>query len=313
LLAPSEVEGAIDQLVIINNMANQKFIEVEISSLSSLHGVVETYKEIAATRITRTRHSVLKGREFLNEINQIFLRVKSSYRMDVERLMKEKKIKNKTALSFVKKNGKTVYIFLSANTGLYGDVVRRTFKEFRQAAQKAKNEGNHVAVIGRLGLFLMREAGLSDPYRYFDFPDQTVDDRRLHEIALFLIEYEKIVVYYQEFKTVVKQETVISDISGNPLSAEGENEGFGNIKYLFEPSLEKVLEFFEKEIFSSIFEQTIRDSQLAKFASRLVSLDTASENIKKKLSRMVFDVQRLRHREKNKKQSQTFSSMRLWK
>jgi ATP synthase F1 gamma subunit len=293
-------------------MATQKLIEVEISSLSSLHGVVETYKEIAATRITRTRHSVLKSRDFLSEINQIFLRVKTSYRMDVERLMKQKKIKDKSKLSFVKKNGKTVYIFLSANTGLYGDVVRRTFQEFKSAAQLARKEGNHVAVIGRLGLFLLREAEMPDPYRYFDFPDQSIDDKRLHEISLYLIEYEKIVVYYQEFKTVVKQVATISDISGNPLSHEDEGQSFGNIRYLFEPSLEKVLEFFEKEIFSSIFEQTIRDSQLAKFASRLVSLDTASENIKKKLTRMVFDAQRLKHREKNKKQSQTFSSMRLW-
>jgi ATP synthase F1 gamma subunit len=294
-------------------MATQKILGNEITSLSGLRGVVETYKEIAATRITRTRRSVLKSRDFLNEINGVFFRVKSSYRMDVERLMKQKRIKDPSKLSFVKKNGKTIYVFLSANTGLYGDVVRKTFREFRPVAQKAKQEGNHVAVIGRLGLFLLRESALPDPYRYFDFPDQSVDDQRLHEIASFLIEYEKIVIYYQEFKTIVKQDAVASDISGNPLGNEGQGQSFGNIRYLFEPSLERVLAFFETEIFSSIFEQTIRDSQLAKFASRLVSLDSASENIKKRLGRMIFEAQRLKHREKNKKQSQTFASMKLWR
>jgi F0F1-type ATP synthase gamma subunit len=164
-------------------MATQKIISEEIGSLSSLGGVVETYKEIAATRITRTRNSVLKSRDFLNEINQIFQRVKTSYKLDVERLMKLKRISDRAKLTFVKKNGKTVYVFLSANTGLYGDVVRRTFLEFRKAAQSAKNEGNHVAIIGRLGLYINRESGLPDPYRYFDFPDQSIDDKRLHEIA----------------------------------------------------------------------------------------------------------------------------------
>lgn len=81
---------------------------------------------------------------------------------------------------------------------------------------------------------------------------------------------------------------------------------------MFEPSLEKILEFFEKQIFASIFEQTMRESQLAKTASRLTTLDTASENIIKKLSIVTSEKNRTFHRQQNKKQLETFSSRRLW-
>jgi hypothetical protein len=60
--------------------------------------------------------------------------------------------------------------------------------------------------------------------------------------------------------------------------------------------------FFEREIFGSLFEQTLRESQLAKFASRLVSMDQAGERIKEKLAETIVSKQQVIHRIQNKKQ-----------
>lgn len=295
-------------------MKTKKQTEIEIVSLSSLGGIIETYKEIAATRITRTKNSVVKSHNFLDEINGVYEQVKASYKHQLEALAKKAKSKDASKLSFIKNNGRTVHLFLSSNTGLYGDIVARTFDLFAQNTLNVDKTNTDVAVVGRLGLYLVQEADFPPPYFYFDFPDQKVDEKKLGEIALFLLQYEKVIVYYQEFKTLVKQTPIATDISGNELEVKQifQTTKQASVKYLFEPSLEKVLEFFEKEIFASIFEQTIRDSQLAKFASRLITLDAASENIRKNLRGAIFENIRLRHREKNKKQSQTFSSMSLW-
>lgn len=294
-------------------MQSKKQTESEIVTLAGLGGIVETYKEIAATRITRTRTSVLKSHNFLSEINMVFEQIKTSYRRQLETLVAAKKNKNTGNVTFSEHNGKTVMIFLSSNTGLYGDIIARTFDLFAQDAEKADKSKTDLAVVGRLGLFLVEEAKFPPPYFYFDFPDQAVDEKKLGEMASFLLQYEKVVVYYQEFKTLVRQAPVASDISGNILeSTKTAGVTASSVKYLFEPSLEKILAFFEKEIFASIFEQTVRDSQLAKFASRMVTLDAASESIRKKLKQAVFENTRLTHRAKNRKQSQTFSSMSLW-
>lgn len=295
-------------------MQSKKQTEAEIVSLSGLGGIVETYKEIAATRITRTRTSVLKSHNFLGEINTVYEQVKSSYRRRLEQIIKAKKEKNAKNLSFVTNNGKTALIFLSSNTGLYGDIIHRTFNLFLDEINGSDRASYDIAVVGRLGLFLVEEAKIPQPYQYFDFPDQAVPEGDIIKITNFLIQYEKVVVFYQEFKTLMKQQPVASDISGNVLDLKKTTDtpSTSSVKYLFEPSLEKVLEFFEKEIFASIFEQTVRDSQLAKFASRLVTLDSASQNIRKKLLSSIAEDVRLRHREKNRKQSQTFSSMSLW-
>src|SRR3989344_4940029 len=82
-----------------------------------------------------------------------------------------------------------------------------------------------------------------------------------------------LLIFYEQFNNVISQSPIVTNISGDPLPWE---KGGPQAKYFFEPSLEKIMEFFEKEIFASIFQQTIFESELAKFAARMVSLDFAS-------------------------------------
>ena len=288
-------------------MLTKKNLESEIENLVGLNDMVKSYEEIAASRIRRTRDSVLRNRTFVNEIHEIYEQVIFSYKNQVESLIKSKKVKDPSKFSFINKNGKTLYIFISANTGLYGNLIKRTFELFLKTP---KDEDYDIAIIGKLGLALWNESKLKQKYYYFDFPDQNVDEKVLDEILKFIISYQKTVVFYGEFQNFIKQNATFSDISGGALNEKIENKE--TIKFFFEPSLEKILEFFEKQIFASIFEQTVRESQLAKIASRLTSLDTASENIDKQLATMTSQKNRIAHNTQNKKQLETFSSSSLW-
>ena len=167
-------------------------------------------------------------------------------------------------------------------------------------------------MVGRLGQTLYQESGLKNPVRFFDFPDQGIDPEKVKEMVNYLIQYERVVVFFGEFENLILQSPVMEDISGNKVEESQTSDTQSNIKYLFEPALEKILSLFEKEIFSIIFEQTIRESQLAKFASRMVTLESATDNIRKRLSLMSFEDDKIIHRQTNKKQNQTFASMVLW-
>lgn len=289
-------------------MITKKVLEGEINNLVGLNNMIQAYEEIAAARIKLSRDSVLTNRDYINELNEIFQEVISSYRKEAEILLKKNKGKELGELSYMNKNGKTLYLLISANAGLYGNLVQRTFDLFEQSS---KDENIDKAIIGRLGLAMWQQRKRKDKYFYFDFPDQNVDNELLKKILDFIVSYEKIIVFYGKFQNLINQEATYSDISGNAKTDETKSENT-NIKYLFEPSLGKILEFFEKQIFASIFEQTVRESQLAKIASRLTTLDQASENINKKLALVTEEKNRSLHRQQNKKQLETFASRRLW-
>lgn len=290
-------------------MITKNNLEGQIENLVQLNSMITTFEEIAASRIKQSRESVLRSRTFMSDISLVFFDVISSYKKQVDLLMKMKKIKNLKDFSFINKNGKTLCLLISSNTGLYGNITKGTFDLF---LKNVKGKDVDKAIVGKLGQSMWQEENIKDKYFYFDFPDQSVNKDLLKKILDFIISYQKVIVFYGKFQSLVSQEPTFSDLSGTTPPSQQSNQG-QNLKYFFEPSLEKVLEFFEKQIFTSIFEQTIRESQLAKIASRMTTLNTASENIKDQLTSLTVQKNRIFHQIQNKKQLQTFSSRNLWK
>ncbi len=287
-------------------MKTKKEITEEFNRVSTFKNILETYEEIAASRMQNTRSSVLQSRYFIDELNYIFQQVKLSYGDEMLKRMKRKKVKDERQLTFIERNGKTLYVLLSSNTGLYGDIVKKTTELFLNLITKEKAD---AVIIGRVGLEIFKNAGLLITYNYFDFPDSKIDNEALRKIVEFILPYERIFVVYGRFENVISQQPVITGISGDPLP---QDLAVPKVKYFFEPSLEKIMKFFEAEIFSSLFEQTIFEDQLAKFAARMTSLEMRVENIKLILKAVGFEKEKIRHRIMNKKQLETFSSLPLW-
>jgi len=288
-------------------MITKKVLESEIQNLAGLNSMIQAYEEIAANKIMHSRESVLVNRAFIDELNEIFKEVISTYKKEAESLLKKNKGNNLNDTTFTSKNGKTLYLLISANAGLYGSLVKKTFDLF---SDNSNDLNADRAIIGRLGLSMWQQSKNPNKYFYFDFPDQDVDEQSLKKVLDFIVSYQKTIVFYGKFQNLVTQEPTFSDISGNTMPTEASKHPY--IRYYFEPSLGKVLEFFEKQIFASIFEQTMRESQLAKIASRLKTLDQATVNINKKIALVTSEKNRTFHRQQNKKQLETFTSRVLW-
>lgn len=291
-------------------MISKNDLELQIGNLVQLNSMITTYEEIAASRIKQSRESVLRSRSFMSDISLVFFEVIASYRKQVDILMKKRNVTNLKDLSFINKNGKTLYLLISANTGLYGNITQRTFDLFISNLKKETNPVD-IAIIGKLGEGMWQSEKMKSRYLYFDFPDQNVNQDMLKRILDFIISYKKVVVFYGKFQSLVSQDPTFSDVTGTTPPSEQPTDEQA-VKYLFEPSLEKVLEFFEKQIFESLFEQVVRESQLAKISSRMTTLNKATDNIKNQLTTLTSQRNRIYHQNQNKKQLQTFSSRVLW-
>jgi F-type H+-transporting ATPase subunit gamma len=285
-------------------MSYTKDIEKEIAQVSSLQELTQVYGEIASIRMRKVRDYVLRNRNFLSSIEAIFKDAMRYYQKRLQESMKKGKVKEGEKMTFLAHNGRTVAVLVSANTGFYGNVVRDVFRKFIDDIEK---EDLEVTIVGRLGRTLFLEEKPNIPYTYFELPDYGVDAEKLSEAIKHLVQYEEIRVYYGKYYSVVTQKPSTFSISaGKPVSKDDKTTP---ITYIFEPSVEEILMFFETQIFASLFDQSIRESQLAKFASRILSMDRAGENIRKKLNELNLENLKYSHRIANRKQLNSLASV----
>lgn len=285
---------------------SKKAIGADIDAMKSMKDFISVYEEIAANKMRLIRDAVVKRRDFLAELTSLYNEIKTSYKKEVE-LFLSKKNPRASSLSFLKKNGKTVRVFFSTNASFYGDIVKNTFALFKEQYDREKSD---VVVVGKTGKRFLDIYMPGAEYTYFDFPDMSMDMKLLKPVVLHIAAYEKIIIFHPKFQTLVRQTPTAFVISE---STSGASANVPKNKYIFEPSLDRIIEYFEKEIFSSIFEQTMHESQLSKFASRMVTLDQATDNIKKRLSKLELKQRLWQHQVKNKQQLNSMTGMMMWK
>jgi ATP synthase F1 gamma subunit len=282
-------------------MHQKRQIELLLDELKLLGEVSLAFSQISSSRMKRIRVDVLSSRNFQFSIYEIFKEVLSSYAREVQALGRAAR---REKITFLSHNGKAVALFISANTGLYGDIVNRTFELF---ANDIRGKDVEVAIIGRLGLSMYQQAFPSKPYTYFELADYGKDPENLLEIIKHIVQYERVQIYYGKYENVVRQVPSKYDISAE-VPIEGEVGGEAN-KYIFEPSTEALLGFFESELFTSLFDHAVFESQLAKFSSRMVAMDFASQKIEEELKNTTLRALRSGHDSDNRKQQNSISSV----
>lgn len=285
-------------------MQAAKQIKDDIEMNRQMKKLMQAYQEHAISQINFARYSVLSSREFMQELSEIFFNVKTSYLSTLQKFLQKHK---EEALKKFPKNGKTVLVLLSSNEKFYGDLIHRICRLYYE---KAKDEDADLIIVGREGKKFYESTGLKKPYMYFEIPDTTISLELLRPLIHALIPYEKVMMFYGRFNNIVTQEPIEVSLSGD-LPADTKPEDTKE-NFLFEPSVDNVMEFFESQIFSLLFNQTINEGKLARFASRIKAMEIAQENLKKQLHFLTHTEHRLRTISINKKQLQLFAGRSLW-
>ena len=272
-----------------------KKIKEDLKAVSNIETITRTYQEIANLRMNEIRQKVLNNREFIEELSQVYTLAKKAYLV----LLKKEK-------PFIKPKGERVVVFLSGNERFYGTLFSDIWRELLNYLAKNKAD---LAVVGRMGKYLVERSGFGHKMFYFELNDDKPEKNRLRGIIDFIKNYEEIIIFHGRFQTILSQKVVQSNISGG-VTLEEELEEVKS--YLFEPSPEAVLEFFETELLSAFFNQTILEHRLSKYAARMVAMYQATENAKKRERKLKIEQKKIERQLLNRKQIELFSGSQLW-
>lgn len=282
----------------------------ELEALNSIKDLAQSYEEIAVIRMQNIKDSVLKTRDFLADLSDVFVDLKASYAREVRELMVERKKGGKLLIPSLQKNGKTLNVYLSSNGRLYGSVTQKTFKLFIQDLKQPDAKGSDIVIIGSAGRDMFDASNTGLTYEYYEIPDTTVEVSHIKDLMKKFLQYEKVYVYYGKFGNVVKQSPIASSITGEdifetdtPLEVPRED------RFIFEPTLQKIFHFFETQIMANLFSQTLLENQLARHASRVNAMEEALIHIEEESKKLNQQRTRIKHLMQNKKQLETLSGV----
>jgi ATP synthase F1 gamma subunit len=294
-------------------MAQRKIINENLEALNSLKDLAESYEEIAVIRMQKIKDSVLKTRDFLADLSDVFVDLKSSYDREVTELISKRKTQDHTILPLLQKNGKTLMVYLSSNGRLYGSVTQKTYKLFMQALKEPDANNSDVMIIGSAGKEMFENSGTKKPFTYFDIPDVGVDVDHIKELMKTFLKYEKVDVYYGKFDNVVNQSPIGTSITGeNIFESEVTEPPPREDRFIFEPALEKIFYFFETQIIANLFSQTLLENQLARHASRVNAMEEALIHIDEESKKLNQAKNLIKHQQQNKKQLETIAGVAIW-
>ncbi len=287
-------------------MQNKHKTASDLELVGTLKMLAQAYEEVSVLKMQKVRTSVLTTREFLDGLSTVFVDVKRNYGNKIQKLIEKKKYSPQTTFSTRSHNGKVLSVFLSANSKFYGDIVKRIFDVFISDIQKKNSD---ILIIGKMGKELMENSKYKKNYFYLDLPDSEVEMDNLQPIVDTLSQYEKVDVYYGRFSNMVNQVPTMSNVSGQEILDTQDTSKDKIVQYAFEPSMEMILDFFENQVFISLFKQTVNETELARLASRIRAMEEALGNIEKLEPRIKRESKIYQRAIQNKKQLEIMTSV----
>mgnify|MGYP000468678276 CR=1 FL=1 len=288
-------------------MPTLKQIKEDLEATSTIKTITSIYQEIAYLRMNQIRRGVLSNREFIEELSRVYNQIKKSY---INSLKKKGRLKKEELkkISFIKRNKRRIAVFLSSNQFFYGTLILDIWHNLLNYLNDSKAD---LAVVGKTGRYLAERGGFEGKIFYFELDDDNPRKEQMKKIMDFIKNYEEIIVFHGKFSTAISQKPVQDNISGG-ITLELEKE-LGKVKnYLFEPSPEDILEFFETELISAFFNQAVLEHRLSRYAARMVAMYQATENAKEIKRKLKIKQKKLERQLSNKKQIELFAGFQLW-
>lgn len=263
-------------------MLNIKQLESALETTQVLGEVTQAFENIASIEIRRIKDRVIASREFFHGLWGVYSQLRVS---EDETFMVNREITN----------SKTALLVVTSDVSLTGGIDQRLVN---QVLNEYRADKHDIVVIGAHGEALLGVMGIK-PAAVYKLPDVTKKIDVLPIINL-INTYKDSVVYYESFVSLSTQRIAHLELlfAVQKLSALEKKRPGGDViisgDYIFEPSIERVVEYMESMMLSTALTEVILESRLAQLASRFNAMSIAHQAAEKRVEYLSTDVSRLK-------------------
>jgi F-type H+-transporting ATPase subunit gamma len=167
-----------------------------------------------------------------------------------------------------------------------------------------------IVVLGSHGASQLTQRGI--PYiRFFQIPES---DNYINVTPIIeaVLDYERIVVYYEEYLSLGQQEVRSIDLISHvkTMSKDAEEGTMTDMDTIFEPSLDEIAEQMESTMMSLALSQTILQSGLAQAASRFNAMTVAEDRAGELLGEYKLEYHRAKRSESDRRLREVLVSIK---
>jgi ATP synthase F1 gamma subunit len=240
-------------------------VKGELTQIETIKGLTGIFESIASIRIARTKNRVLASQGYFNELWQIYAQLRIDPRTQIGSRQRVQRAPKSNA-----------FLVITSEGGLSGDIDTRIVEAVARQYDPATTD---IILLGAHGQALLAQHGITPTYFYrLPDTDQPVDVRPIVDL---LSAYAHPTAYYQNYVSLAVQEVGRIDLLGRVQALGQGSEQAGEIisakEYLFEPDVDRVVEYLESIMLGIAIGQLILQSRLAQYASRFSAMYAASE------------------------------------
>jgi F-type H+-transporting ATPase subunit gamma len=204
-------------------------------------------------------------------------------------------------------DGKKVFVVISAEGGLSGDIDQRLIEYMRQDYDPKTTD---IIVLGSHGATQLTEQGI--PYvRFFQVPesDHYID---VSPVIDAILEYSQTIVYYEEYVSLGVQEIRSIDLQATmqSLSEDADQNVMTADGTIFEPSLNEIADQMEITMMTLALSQSILESSLAQAASRFNAMAVAKKRAGELLDDYSLEFHRAKRSESDRQMREVMISLK---
>lgn len=166
---------------------------------------------------------------------------------------------------------KELRVAITSNQRFFGTMNLDVIDTFESdSATKASDR----IVVGATGREHYQAQNNHSIKEFIQFKRDNPDPEEITDLLTRFREYDKVFLYFPRFVTLLRQETGVIDITYKPEAHQ--MEGI-DLDFIFEPELPDILDFFNTQVRTILFNRTMIETDLARTASRMLSMSGAHE------------------------------------
>ena len=256
-------------------MATLRDIKGRIKGVKSTEQITKAMKMVAAAKLRRAQENVINARPYAKKIWQTLSHLATENDLLTNPFFVQRDVKN------------VAFVIVTADRGLCGAFNSNIIKEaVRYVNEELNNKSVNVSLfcIGKKGadFFSKRNYSLFDKnIGLFSSLQYSAALSITNKLIANYIDgtFDKVVVIYNEFKSIIQQKIIIKQFLPITL-VEEEKESTIHPDYIYEPDQQTIFEYMVPKHLKAQIWRILLESNASELGARMTAMDNASTNAK---------------------------------